>query len=158
MIACQKHYAPRVSMPGLYKSKDKVIFDDVWLKRHNYPTDALTIERKGSDMAYILYTSGSTGLPKGVAIEQHSLLNLLLSIQKSPGIGSNDIMLGITTISFDIAELELFLPLISGAQLIIVDTDVAKDGRALLDIIKTEHISIVQATPFTWRMLLQSGV
>jgi len=78
-------------------------------------------------------------------------------MQKSPGINPDDKLLSITTISFDIAELELFLPLISGAQIIIVDNDVAKDGRKLLEVIKSEQISIVQATPFTWRMILQSG-
>ena len=141
----------------LYQNDDKILFDDVWLKRHIYPVNDLNKNRKGSDLAYILYTSGSTGFPKGVAIEHHSLINFLLSIQKSPGISKDDIMLSISTISFDIAQLEFFLPLISGAKLIIVDNDVAKDGRALLGIIKAEQISIVQATPFTWRMLLQSG-
>lgn len=136
---------------------NKIFFEDVWIKCHDHPADEPVVEYNGSHLAYILYTSGSTGQPKGVAIEQHSLLNFLLSMQKLPGISSDDIMLSITTISFDIAELELFSPLLSGAQLIIVDNDVAKDGRALLEIIKSEQISIVQATPFTWRMLLQSG-
>ncbi len=136
---------------------DKMLFDDVMLSCHDQPTDEPDVEYDGHELAYILYTSGSTGQPKGVAIERHSLLNFLLSMQKSPGINPSDKLLSITTISFDIAELELLLPLINGAQIIIVDNEVAKDGRALLEIIKTEQVSIVQATPFTWRMILQSG-
>lgn len=136
---------------------DKILFDNVLLNSHSQPHSEPDVEYDGNELAYILYTSGSTGQPKGVAIERHSLLNFLLSMQKEPGINQDDILLSITTISFDIAELELFLPLICGAQIIIVDNEVAKDGRALLEIIKTEQISIVQATPFTWRMILQSG-
>lgn len=136
---------------------DKILFDNVLLNSHSQPHSEPDVEYDGNELAYILYTSGSTGQPKGVAIERHSLLNFLLSMQKEPGINQDDILLNITTISFDIAELELFLPLICGAQIIIVDNEVAKDGRALLEIIKTEQISIVQATPFTWRMILQSG-
>jgi len=137
--------------------EDKLLFDEVMLTCRDEPADEPDVEYDGHELAYILYTSGSTGQPKGVAIERHSLLNFLLSMQKSPGIGPKDKLLSITTISFDIAELELFLPLISGAQIIIVDNEVAKDGRTLLEIIKTEQVSIVQATPFTWRMILQSG-
>lgn len=136
---------------------DKILFDNVLLNSRSQPYSEPDVEYDGNELAYILYTSGSTGQPKGVAIERHSLLNFLLSMQKEPGINQDDILLSITTISFDIAELELFLPLICGAQIIIVDNEVAKDGRALLEIIKTEQISIVQATPFTWRMILQSG-
>ena len=142
----------------LYKNfNNKHLFDDIWLSRHNYPSDVPDIQYNDNHLSYILYTSGSTGQPKGVAIERYSLANLLLSIQKSPGIIAGDIMLSITTISFDIAQLELLLPLISGAQLIIADNDIVKDGRALLGIIKTESISVMQATPYTWRMILQSG-
>lgn len=136
---------------------DKILFDNVLLNSRSQPYSEPDVEYDGNELAYILYTSGSTGQPKGVAIERHSLLNFLLSMQKEPGINQDDILLSITTISFDIAELELFLPLICGAQIVIVDNEVAKDGRALLEIIKTEQISIVQATPFTWRMILQSG-
>ena len=136
---------------------DQHLFDDIWISRHNYASAPPEIEYNGAHLAYILYTSGSTGQPKGVAVECKNLMNLLLSIQQLPGITPADIMLSITTISFDIAELELLLPIISGAQLIIVDNDVAKDGRALLEIARTEQISILQATPYTWRMILQSG-
>jgi len=135
---------------------NKLIFNDIWKNRDSYAATDLALDIR-DNLAYILYTSGSTGKPKGVAVAHHNLLNLLLSIQKQPGITPGDIMLGITTMSFDISELELFLPLIAGAQLIIVDTDIAKDGRALAEVIEAEKISIVQATPFTYKMMLEYG-
>jgi amino acid adenylation domain-containing protein len=136
--------------------KDILIFDEIWANRSRYPSDELNLDIY-NNLAYILYTSGSTGLPKGVELMHHNLLNLLLSIQKVPGANADDVMLGITTMSFDISELELFLPLISGSQLIILDTDIVKDGRALTEFIVAEKVSIVQAAPFVWRMMLEYG-
>lgn len=111
----------------------------------------------GSDLAYILYTSGSTGNPKGVQVENHSLLNFLTSMQQHPGISRDDVLLAVTTISFDISGLELFLPLISGAQLVLASSSDARDGTALLRLIKEKQVSILQATPITWTMLLECG-
>jgi len=124
---------------------------------HNYDPSDPEIDVNGEDLAYIIYTSGSTGKPKGVLIRHYSLVNFLLSMQRLPGINAEDKLLAISTISFDIAGLELYLPLISGAQIILADAETAKDGWLLLDIIKNENISIMQATPYTWRMLLEAG-
>ena len=111
----------------------------------------------GNDLAYVLYTSGSTGLPKGVAIEHHSMVNFLLSMQREPGMTAEDRLLAVTTLSFDIAGLELYLPLICGASLVIASRDEAMDGEALRGLIETHGITLMQATPSTWRLLLEAG-
>ncbi len=119
--------------------------------------EAPEVKVAGDDLAYVLYTSGSTGKPKGVMIKHYNLVNFLLSMQKEPGMNADDKLLAVTTISFDIAGLELYLPLISGAQIILADTLTAKDGRLLLEMVKKERISFMQATPYTWRMMLEAG-
>jgi thioesterase domain-containing protein/acyl carrier protein len=96
-------------------------------------------------------------MPKGIQIAHHNLVNFLISMKREPGISSSDKLLAVTTISFDIAGLELFLPLITGAQIVLADADTAKDGRALLDLVKKEKVTIMQATPYTWRILLEAG-
>ncbi len=88
----------------------------------------------GPDLAYVLYTSGSTGKPKGVLIEHRNLVNFMWGMMTAPGIGEDDVLLAVTTISFDIAGLELFLPLLVGATVLLVDLAVARDGRLLLDV------------------------
>ncbi|WP_121810367.1 non-ribosomal peptide synthetase [Mucilaginibacter kameinonensis] len=143
---------------GLYQSNaTELTLETEWAKLSNYSTNTPKVTVTGDDLAYILYTSGSTGMPKGVQIGQHSLVNFLYSMQKEPGMTAGDKLLAVTTISFDIAGLELFLPLLSGAQVIIADTATAKDGRALLDIIRAEGITTMQATPYTWRIMLEAG-
>lgn len=115
------------------------------------------VTASGKDLAYILYTSGSTGQPKGVKIKQQSLVNLLYSMAESPGMKDTDVMLSVTTISFDIAGLELYLPLLVGGRLVIADKLAVRDGRLLFDLVKSSGASIMQATPATWKMLLASG-
>lgn len=135
----------------------KIVLEEIFPELINYPNTEPLVEIKGTDLAYVIYTSGSTGKPKGIAIEHHSLCNFLCSMQKEPGISAMDKLLAVTTISFDISGLELFLPLISGAELLITDPEIAKDARELLDLIRTEKVSIMQATPSTWRMMVESN-
>lgn len=135
----------------------EVLIEDAWLKFTQYDASEPGVNVRGEDLAYVLYTSGSTGKPKGVQIRHNNLVNFLLSMQKQPGIVAADKLLAVTTISFDIAGLELYLPLITGAQLILTNSETAKDGRLLLDLVKDEQITFMQATPYTWRMMLEAG-
>ncbi|NGZ60294.1 MAG: hypothetical protein CV081_07310 [Nitrospira sp. LK265] len=109
------------------------------------------------DIAYILYTSGSTGQPKGVEIPHGALVNFLCSIRQEPACSAEDIMLSVTTLSFDIAGLELYVPLLVGARIEIASRTVAMDGRQLRALCEAVRPSIMQATPATWRMLVEAG-
>ncbi|MEA5549588.1 amino acid adenylation domain-containing protein [Anabaena cylindrica UHCC 0172] len=106
------------------------------------------------DLAYTIYTSGSTGRPKGVQIQHQSLANFLLSFQAKLQLTAADTLVAVTTISFDIAGLELFLPLISGAKLILADKETTQDGFKLSQLLQQNQATIMQATPTTWRLLL----
>ena len=107
--------------------------------------------------AYVIYTSGSTGKPKGVQVLHRSLTNFLASMQREPGLTPSDNLLAVTTSSFDISGLELYLPLVTGARLVIASKDAAANGEALSRMIKEERITAMQATPITWRLLLEAG-
>jgi amino acid adenylation domain-containing protein len=109
------------------------------------------------DLAYVIYTSGSTGKPKGVQVTRRGLTNFLCSMQREPGIGSADVVQSLTTVCFDIAALELFLPLIAGARVIISEREVSLSPAALQKSLIEHGATILQATPVTWRMLLDSG-
>jgi amino acid adenylation domain-containing protein len=111
----------------------------------------------GNDIAYVMYTSGSTGKPKGVQIPHVALTNFLCSMQRQPGLTDRDALLAVTTISFDIAALEIFLPLVTGAKLVIAREGEAADGRELLGLLSRHAISVLQATPVTWQLLLDTG-
>ncbi|RAM51470.1 MAG: hypothetical protein C6Y22_11415, partial [Hapalosiphonaceae cyanobacterium JJU2] len=110
-----------------------------------------------SSLAYVIYTSGSTGQPKGVQISHEAVSNFLSAMQQRPGITKQDILLGITTIAFDIAGLEIFLPLTVGASLVIAPREATLDGRQLLDLLVKSKATIMQATPATWRLLLEAN-
>ena len=107
--------------------------------------------------AYVIYTSGSTGRPKGVEVLHRGLTNFLQSMQREPGITAADTLLAVTTISFDIAGLELWLPLITGARIVLADRVTAADGAALMRALRDAGATILQATPATWRLLLAAG-
>ena len=110
-----------------------------------------------SNRAYVLYTSGSTGRPKGVEIEHRALTNFLCSMAREPGLRQTDVLLAVTTLAFDIAGLELFLPLITGARIELASRETALDGVALARTLSTSGATVMQATPATWRMLFESG-
>jgi amino acid adenylation domain-containing protein len=112
---------------------------------------------KPNDLAYVLYTSGSTGNPKGVEIGHQALINLLTSFRANPGFTPEDSLLAVTTLSFDIAALELFLPLISGGELIVAPKSITADPRQLDELFVATKPSVMQATPATWRALIEAG-
>lgn len=109
------------------------------------------------NLAYVIYTSGSTGRPKGVQISQRALINFLHSMRAQPGIDENDVLLSVTTLSFDIAGLEIYLPLMVGARLVMASHAEARDARLLATLIDDRQATLMQATPTTWRMLVDSG-
>ncbi|MCH5720443.1 non-ribosomal peptide synthetase [Niabella hibiscisoli] len=113
------------------------------------------IKVSGNDLAYLLYTSGSTGKPKGVMVSHKNLLNFLLGMKDIFNTDTHTRLLAVTTVSFDIAGLEIFLPLISGGQLVLADKEITKDSKALIDILQVQGINIFQATPATYKLLLQ---
>jgi amino acid adenylation domain-containing protein len=108
-------------------------------------------------LAYVIYTSGSTGKPKGVEVAHRSVVNLLAFMQRQLGVGPQDRLLAVTTLSFDIAGLEVFLPLVCGAQVILATRDAVWNGAALADLIQQSGATMMQATPVTWRLLLDAG-
>ncbi len=111
----------------------------------------------GEHVAYVIYTSGSTGRPKGVEVLHRGLANFLISMQAEPGLTADDVLLAVTTLSFDIAGLELYLPLVTGARAVIASRTVASDGMQLANAIRHSGATVMQATPATWHLLLDSG-
>jgi amino acid adenylation domain-containing protein len=108
-------------------------------------------------LAYIMYTSGSTGKPKGVMVNHSALVSFLWSMQTQPGIKSDDVLLSVTSISFDIAALELFLPLIAGATVVIAGKEIMSNPLSIVDAIKKYNVNMMQATPAIWQLLIESG-
>lgn len=128
--------------------------DTDWQPSHTLPPQSTV---KPAHLAYVIYTSGSTGKPKGVQIPHGAVVNFLLSMQRSPGITAQDVLLAITTISFDIAALELFLPLTVGACVVLARREITIDGKALSHAINSFNVTLLQATPATWQLLLDAG-
>jgi amino acid adenylation domain-containing protein len=109
------------------------------------------------DLAYVIFTSGSTGRPKGVQVTHRNVVNFLTSIRREPGLTDQDTLLAVTTLSFDIAGLELFLPLSVGARVVIASREEATDALRLPEMVTRYGVTVMQATPATWKMMLKGG-
>ncbi|WP_133054522.1 non-ribosomal peptide synthetase, partial [Niastella populi] len=130
--------------------------EDIPVQNEN---DLITVNDISSahDTAYIIYTSGSTGKPKGIAIAHRSVVNFLNSMRSKPGITANDLLFAVTTCSFDIAVLEMFLPLISGACVYMAGYDTLSDPQRIIKKLEETGPTIIQATPSFYQMLFDSG-
>ncbi|MGQ7947206.1 amino acid adenylation domain-containing protein [Flavobacterium sp. WC2509] len=142
------------SLPNCSKT---ILIEDALSLLDKYSILPVSVTVSNEAVAYIIYTSGSTGKPKGVTVTHKNLVNFLYSMAIEPGINIDDKLLSITTISFDIAGLELFLPLIKGATVVFADYKTTRDGELLLTLLQEKEITILQATPTTWQMLLDAG-
>ena len=120
-------------------------------------SEPLATEAGAENLAYVIYTSGSTGKPKGVQLEHRSVVNFLCSMQREPGFTSDDVLVAVTTLSFDIAGLEMYLPLLCGGRVVIASREATYDGRLLAELIDRSRATVMQATPATWRLLFESG-
>ncbi|MDO9451951.1 MAG: amino acid adenylation domain-containing protein [Stagnimonas sp.] len=116
----------------------------------------IAVPRAADDPVHVIYTSGSTGKPKGVVVSHGNVLNLLNSIASTPGLRAGETLLAVTTVSFDIAGLELWLPLTVGATVVIASRDEALDSSKLAELMEVHQVDVFQATPATWRMLANS--
>jgi amino acid adenylation domain-containing protein len=134
-----------------------VCLDTEWERISTHPADPPAVAHDPRQLAYVIYTSGSTGKPKGVQIEHRSLVNFEATMEKTPGLGDKDVLVAVTTLSFDIAGLELYLPLLTGARVVIASATTASDPRALAELLGGSGATVMQATPTTWRMLVDSG-
>ena len=142
---CPEHTCQRICM-----DEDS----ETWLTSQ---VEAPDVPLLPSDIAYVIFTSGSTGKPKGVQVPHGAMMNFLHSMAREPGFREQDTILSVTTLSFDIAVLELYLPLIVGGTTVIAQRDSVTNGQALASLIKEHDVTVMQATPSTWRLLLLSG-
>ncbi|MDQ6708384.1 MAG: condensation domain-containing protein, partial [Acidobacteriota bacterium] len=134
-----------------------VAIDAEWDQIAQHSKSATANSASPESPAYVIYTSGSTGRPKGVVIPHRAAVNFLRSMARQPGMSAGDTILAVTTLSFDIAGLEMFLPLTVGARIEIASREDAMDAGQLNRLLATRNITVMQATPATWRMLLESG-
>jgi amino acid adenylation domain-containing protein len=107
------------------------------------------------DAAYVIYTSGSTGKPKGVVVPNRALVNFLFTMREQPGLSEEDVLAAVTTVSFDIAGLELYLPLMVGGRLALLKQEETEDPYRLAECLERVGATVMQATPATWRMLIE---
>jgi amino acid adenylation domain-containing protein len=134
------------SLPDLVREAEAFVADGPWVRGAS-----------PSDRAYVLFTSGSTGVPKGVEVSHKNLVNFVTSMQAEPGVSERDVLVAVVTLSFDMSNYELYVPLAAGATIVVADRDTAADGRELADLIRARGVTTLQATPTTYRLLKVAG-
>ncbi|WP_413787161.1 amino acid adenylation domain-containing protein [Pseudomonas sp. B21-053] len=151
LLLTQSHLQAQLPIPA---GLNTLLLDQPaeWLAA--YPQTCPTVALSGEHLAYVIYTSGSTGKPKGVMVRHAALCNFVESMVHQPGLAAQDRMLSLTTFSFDIFGLEIYGPLLAGARVVLTGKDVHQDPQAVLELIERHGVSVLQATPSTWRMLL----
>ena len=134
------------------------VLDENGIRQRPRTTAPMNAAFSPESAAYIIYTSGSTGKPKGVRIPHRAVANVLTAFQRMLEFTADDTIFALTTVTFDISVLEIFLPLIYGARLVVGNRKLAFDARALAGAIASSRATVFQATPTMWRMLLEAGV
>jgi amino acid adenylation domain-containing protein len=153
VVVTQERLLERVPVGGA----QVVCLDRDWSEIERAAESLESIERDPEQAAYVIYTSGSTGEPKGVEVPHRALANFLCAMREHPGLGSDDVLVAVTTLSFDIAGLELYLPLFVGGRVVVAPAETAADPRRLAELLELSQATVMQATPTTWRMLLDAG-
>jgi amino acid adenylation domain-containing protein len=157
VLVTQENLLERIQHAGLSTQHLDVCFDRDAPNIEKQSRENPSTKIRSHNLAYIIYTSGSTGNPKGVQIEHRSVVNCLTSIAEQIELKPQDAWLAVTTISFDIATLELFLPLITGAKLVLANTEESGDATRLVARLKTSQANVMQATPSMWQLLFETG-
>src|SRR5690606_8600102 len=146
-----------ILMDDLVDGVKNIVVNDAFKLINDLPSNPLELQVATESIAYIMYTSGSTGQPKGVKVMHKGLINLIYASGKNLNITAKDKFLSVTTISFDPMVMEMILPLIFGACVVFVDDFARRDGQALLKKTIEEKITIINGTPSFWQILLDSG-
>jgi len=153
VLVTQRHLVPSLPAHGARV----VCLDQDWpaiaQEREENPLCPMCTEH----LAYVIYTSGSTGQPKGVQITHGAVANFLRTMCQQPGLTAQDSLLAVTTLAFDISAFELFLPLSVGGRVIVISRDEAADGDGLSAQLRRTGATVMQATPATWRLLIETG-
>lgn len=155
VLVTQDKWRPKLA--EMQTTATLLCLDTDWQTIAQQPTKNPSSMVTSNHLMYVIYTSGSTGKPKGVQITHRALVNFLYAIRYSVGLAPQDKLLAVTTLSFDIATLELYLPLLTGAEVILASRETALDALQLLEKINTTGATVMQATPATWQLLLNVG-
>ena len=126
-------------------------------KISSFASEPLHVPIDSEAPAYAIFTSGTTGVPKGVEVAHRSLCNLVTTMGREPGFGADDVLVAVTTIAFDMAAFEIFLPLSSGGTVVVATSDDVIDGHRLSALLEASQATMLQSTPATWRLLVEAG-